>query len=98
MKATAPESNIITKKEVYAPPLIARKENYAEDIVCRFTGHNKAGVVSFTAEAGLFQEAGIPAVLCGPGSIDQAHGANEYVETSQLKKCEDFLIKLSNWA
>ena len=47
---------------------------------------------------GVLQEAGIPAVLCGPGSIDQAHGANEYVETSQLKKCEDFLIKLSNWA
>ena len=70
----------------------------AEALVRQLTGQNQAGVVAFAAEAGLFQEAGVPSVICGPGSIDQAHRPDEYVEISQLKECEDFLRKLANWA
>ena len=55
-------------------------------------------LISFAAEAGLFQEAGIDAVICGPGSIDQAHQANEYVEVRQLEECAAFLHKLAKWA
>lgn len=53
------------------------------------------GRVAYSTEAGLFQRAGIPTVICGPGSIAQAHRPNEYVELSQLAACEDFLGTLS---
>jgi len=50
--------------------------------------------VSYATEAGLFQQANIPTLICGPGSIEQAHRANEYIELSQLTSAEDFLRKL----
>jgi acetylornithine deacetylase len=53
------------------------------------------GRVAYSTEAGLFQRAGIPTVICGPGSIEQAHRPNEYVELSQLAECEDFLQTLT---
>ncbi|MBI3935909.1 MAG: acetylornithine deacetylase [Betaproteobacteria bacterium] len=53
-----------------------------------------AGKVSFGTEAALFQQAGIPAVVCGPGSIEQAHKPNEYVTLDQLAQCEAFMRRL----
>jgi acetylornithine deacetylase len=58
------------------------------------TGANDVGAVSYGTEGGLFQEAGIPAVICGPGSIDQAHRADEYVALSDLEACAAFLRKV----
>jgi acetylornithine deacetylase len=52
------------------------------------------GKVSYGTEASLFQQAGIPAVVCGPGSIEQAHKPNEYVSLDQLAQCEAFLRRL----
>lgn len=51
--------------------------------------------VTFGSEAGLFQQAGIPAIICGPGSISQAHKPDEYVALDQLALCEDFLDRLA---
>ncbi len=51
-------------------------------------------LVGFGTEAGLFQGAGIPTVVCGPGYIDQAHQADEFVSLQQLAACEDFLRAL----
>jgi len=45
----------------------------------------------------LFQQIGIPSVICGPGSIEQAHKPDEYVEVSQLKKCESFMRRLADY-
>ncbi len=50
--------------------------------------------VSYGTEAGLFHEAGIATIVCGPGSIDQAHKANEYVSIEQLERCDQFLQQL----
>ncbi len=58
------------------------------------TGANRIDAVSYGTEAGHFQRAGIPAVICGPGSIDQAHGADEYCELSEYGACETFLRKV----
>jgi acetylornithine deacetylase len=58
------------------------------------SGANDSGKVSFGAEAGLFQEAEIPTVLCGPGSIDVAHKPNEYVSLDQIRQCERFMRRL----
>jgi acetylornithine deacetylase len=98
MQKIAPEANITTLIKFSVPPLVASDDNPAEILVRHLTGQNQAGVVAFTAEAGLFQEAGIPSVICGPGSIDQAHRPDEYVEVSQLAECSDFLVKLGDWA
>ncbi|HWI26425.1 MAG TPA: acetylornithine deacetylase [Stellaceae bacterium] len=58
------------------------------------TGANSVGKVSFCAEAGLYQDAEIPTVICGPGSIDVAHKANEYVALDQVRRCEAFMHRL----
>lgn len=50
--------------------------------------------VSYTTEGGLFQQAGIPTVICGPGSISQAHRPDEYIELSQLEQCDAFLERV----
>jgi acetylornithine deacetylase len=54
--------------------------------------------VPFTSEAGLFQRAGIPAVLCGPGSAAQAHQPDEFVTVEQIDACTAFLRRLAHWA
>ena len=52
--------------------------------------------VPYAAEAGQFQQAGFPTVICGPGSIDQAHQPNEYIERNQIEQGEVFIRKLIN--
>ena len=61
----------------------------------RLARSNRTIAVSFATESGHFQRAGIPTVVCGPGSIDQAHKADEYVEAAQLAACLDFLEALA---
>jgi len=67
------------------------KESEACELVSSLTGDNSREVVSFGTEAGLFQEIGISTVVCGPGSIDQAHKVDEFIELNELKKCLNFL-------
>ena len=62
------------------------------ELISSLTGDNSRQVVSFGTEAGLFQEIGISTVVCGPGSIDQAHKIDEYIVLDELKKC----LKLLN--
>ena len=61
------------------------------EFVSSLTGDNSREVVSFGTEAGLFQEIGISTVVCGPGSIEQAHKVDEFIELSELKKCIKYL-------
>jgi acetylornithine deacetylase len=51
-------------------------------------------MVSFGTEGGLYQQAGIPTVICGPGSIEQAHRPNEWIALDQVHQCEEFLRRL----
>jgi acetylornithine deacetylase len=64
----------------------------------KLTGQNETYGVSYGTEAGLFQDAGAPAVVCGPGNIAQAHTADEWIAESEIKKCMDFLGRLGDWA
>ena len=57
------------------------------ELISSLTGDNSRQVVSFGTEAGLFQEIGISTVVCGPGSIDQAHKIDEFIVLDELKKC-----------
>jgi len=62
----------------------------------RLAGTDSSTLVGFGTEAGFFQAAGIPTVVCGPGSIAQAHQADEYVGLDQLAACEGFLRRLGS--
>ena len=57
-------------------------------------GNSEIGKVSFGTEGSQFQRAGIPTVVCGPGSIAQAHKPNEYVTLDQISRCDEFLRSL----
>ncbi|KTD51558.1 acetylornithine deacetylase [Legionella quinlivanii] len=58
------------------------------------TGEQEKLKVAYATEAGLFQKASIPTIVCGPGSIEQAHRANEYVDILQLQECSKFLNQM----
>jgi acetylornithine deacetylase len=60
------------------------------------TGANSTSTVSYGTEAGLFEEADCPTVICGPGDIAQAHAADEFVPVAQLDACMTFLAKLAD--
>ena len=94
MRKKFPEAAVITTQGAAAPPLVPSADSPAEALVRKLTGANRATTVAFATEAGHFQATGIPAVIIGPGSIDQAHKPDEYVEASQLDACEDFLRKV----
>ena len=80
------------------PFLVAGLEPEADSAAERFalalTGQNRAGKISFGTEAGLFQRAGISAVVCGPGHIAQAHKPNEFIELEQVEACTAFMRRL----
>ena len=67
------------------------EKSEACELVSSLTGDNSREVVSFGTEAGLFQEIGMSTVVCGPGSIEQAHKVDEFIELNELKKCLRFL-------
>ena len=87
--------SIATTIEVDVPPLAAKAGSTAEALALRLTRSNQAIAVSFATEAGRFQTAGLPTIVCGPGSIDQAHKADEFVDEAQLAACLDFLDRLA---
>ena len=64
------------------------------ELVAELTGSNTRGLVAFGTEAGLFQRQGISAVVCGPGSIGQAHKADEFVAVEQLRQCLEMIGRL----
>ena len=67
------------------------EKSNACELVSSLTGDNTREVVSFGTEAGLFQEIGISTVVCGPGSIEQAHKIDEFIILDELKKCLSLL-------
>lgn len=94
MRAVAPDSDIVTHVLGEVEGLEPVAENEARRLVSELTGANTADVVAFSTEAGLFQALGMSAVVCGPGSIAQAHKPDEFVSLDQLRSCLDMLSKL----
>jgi acetylornithine deacetylase len=97
MKAAAPEAGIENRTVNIVPGLAPMKDSPAEHLAMHLATANAAHAVSYCTEAGLFQEAGMPSVICGPGSIEQAHKPDEYIEVSQLRKSEAFMQRLMGW-
>jgi len=77
-----------------APGLDATEQAAITQLVRELTQDQEKRKVAYGTEAGLFARAGVPSIVCGPGNIEQAHKANEYVALDQLHACEAFLSKL----
>ena len=99
LKARFPDAGVSVVRRSHTPPLAPEKDGAAEAFARRLAGDNgPARVVAFAAEAGQFQEAGFSTVICGPGSIDQAHQPDEFVEMSQMERGGAFMARLVDWA
>lgn len=99
LKARFPEAGVRVVRRSNTPPLAPEPDGAAEAFARRLAGDNgPSRVVAFAAEAGQFQQAGFSTVLCGPGSIEQAHQPDEYLEISQLERGAAFMDRLADWA
>ncbi|MEM6586985.1 MAG: acetylornithine deacetylase [Pseudomonadota bacterium] len=94
MRAIDPEASITTEILAEVEGLMPMPQNAARDLVMDLTGANGTDLVAFGTEAGLFQQAGMAVAICGPGSIEQAHKADEYLEIEQLSACLGMLERL----
>ncbi len=75
--------------------LAANEQDAVVQLARRLSRNDQTGKVSYGTEAGLFQQIGIPTVICGPGDIAQAHGPDEFVALDQLAQCERFMSRLA---
>ena len=98
LRAIAPEADISIVQTNNVLPFQANKNSDVVALALKLTGQNQTFAVSYATEAGLFQAAGAPSVVCGPGDIAQAHAANEWIEASELDACMGFLDQLAGWA
>jgi acetylornithine deacetylase len=99
MKQVAPEAGIDIDVFAAFPGLETSPEAEVTALAKRFAGTNGHGKVAFGTEAGRFHEMlGIPTVICGPGSIEQAHKPDEYLDKSQLDASDRFITRLVEWA
>lgn len=90
-----PYGRIETEREVAVPGLVPEPGSAAESLGLRLAGRNRTISVPFATEAGRFQAAGIPTVVCGPGSVDKAHQPDEYILLDDLAAGEAFLRRLA---
>jgi acetylornithine deacetylase len=94
MRAVAPEAGFGWEPISAFPGLDTPVDSAIVAFVKSLTGANSVGKVAFGTEGGLFHEAGIPTVICGPGSIAQAHKPDEFIELDQVAQCEAFMQRL----
>jgi len=94
LKARAAEADIVTEATVQVPGLDPEPGSAAERLAFALAGSNRTHKAAFGTEAGLFQRAGMAAIVCGPGSVAQAHKPDEFVLRSQIDACEAFLRRL----
>jgi len=95
LKARFPDAGVRIETRSLTPGLQPAPDNPAEVLARRLAGDNgPPRAASYAAEAGQFQEAGYAVVICGPGSIDQAHKPDEFCALSEYDLCEKFLRKL----
>ena len=94
MQARAPETGIELQQQESVPAMTDNDSAELQALIAALTGDDKRHKVAYATEGGQFTNAGIPTIICGPGSIEQAHKADEYVELSELERCDAFLQKL----
>ena len=96
MRAVHAAAGFVIEPLSVIPVLDTGPEAEVVALAQELTGSSEIGKVSFGTEGSQFHRAGIPTVICGPGSIAQAHKPNEYVTLEQISRCEDFLRRLAD--
>ncbi len=94
MKKIADDTGIQNTQTNAVPGLAPEENSPAEYLALHLAEANGTHAVSYCTEAGLFQQIGIPAIICGPGSIEQAHKPDEFIAISEMQKCETFMQRL----
>jgi acetylornithine deacetylase len=96
MRQVTKDAGVHTETEGSVPAFVATPGSAAVALALQLTSSDETHAVSYTTEAGLFEQAGCPSVICGPGNIAQAHAADEYVSVAQLEACLAFLAGLAD--
>ena len=91
MQKIHPDTGITIEIIADVPGLQPEDNGAAEQFVRSITGDNSKHVVAYATEGGQFQEGGFSTVVCGPGSIEQAHQPNEFIELSEVDACKEFI-------
>ncbi|MRD47205.1 acetylornithine deacetylase [Caenimonas koreensis DSM 17982] len=91
MQRVAPDAGFRFETICEIPSFLGSETDAVTQLALKLSGEARATQVAFGTEAGLFKESGIPTVVCGPGSINQAHQPDEFVSLEQLARCEAFM-------
>lgn len=94
MHSVVPGAGFSFEPMSHIPGLSTDEDAEVVQLAKALTGQNTTTKVAFGTEAGLFQAGGMPAVVCGPGSIDQAHKPDEFIAQDQINQCEAFMRRL----
>ncbi|WP_227369896.1 acetylornithine deacetylase [Halomonas sp. M20] len=98
LKQRAPQVSIRTEKLIETVPALADRDNREALSLCHaLLGERGNEAVAYATEGGQFQRAGLSTVICGPGSISQAHQPDEYIEVDQLEAGSDFMRRLGDY-
>lgn len=97
IQAQFPHTSIITRAMSNVRGLRPDPDSTATALAMYLTHSNQALAVAYGTEGGIFQAHGLPTVICGPGSIDQAHQPDEFVERAQLSECLTLLSRVGDW-
>ena len=96
MQARSADTGIELLQEESVPAMTDSDSAELQALIAALTGDDTRHKVAYATEGGQFTNSGIPTIICGPGSIEQAHKANEYVALSEIERCDEFLQKLLN--
>jgi acetylornithine deacetylase len=97
MRAVSADTAIRFEHLSAYPGLATAPDSEAARLIARLCGSEAFGTVAFGTEGGLFDQAGIPTVVCGPGSMDQGHKPDEYVSVEQMAACDRLMDRLANY-
>ena len=95
MKKVAPDTGFRFETICEIPSFLGSAQDDITRLAQRLSGESRTTEVAFGTEAGIFKSSGIPTVVCGPGSINQAHQPDEYLTLEQLARCEEFMRGLA---
>jgi acetylornithine deacetylase len=98
MKAVHAGCGVVTEITAQVPALAPQASSPAETLALKLAGSNQTFAVSYGTEAGIFQEFGVPTIVCGPGNIREAHKPDEFIEVAQVEACLAFLGRLLDHA
>lgn len=98
MKEGFPDASVTTAIAYDTPPFVPTVASHAETLAKRFADRNEVGTANYGSEAGIFQAAGMPTIICGPGRDTEAHITDEWIAVEQLERCVGFIDQLIDHA